>query len=83
VSPGIICTVYPGQIIIKTSLSWKNDSTFTGNLTFYQKCTPFSTSNLQETSSRPILIDIYAWKVVKSFGKEHISIWEVYFGDLH
>jgi hypothetical protein len=82
-SNGMTCTVDPDQIIIKTPLYWKNDSTFAGNLSFCQKFIPSADSNLQESFSRPILIDIYALKVVKSFGKERIRIWEVYLGDLY
>jgi hypothetical protein len=76
------CTADPDQIILKTPLTLKNDSTFTGRLSYYQKCNPSYNTDLQETLVKTVSVDFYALKVVKSFGKERFHLWEVYLGDI-
>lgn len=82
-SQGMPCWVQPSQINVNTPLTWKNDSTFTGSLSFYQQCILFDNPDPLGSISSMLVIDIYALKKVKFFGKEHLSIWEVYLGDIN
>ncbi|TAL72191.1 MAG: hypothetical protein EPN88_05105 [Bacteroidetes bacterium] len=72
----------PGKINIYKPLFRENDSIYIGSLSFCQNCIPFDTSRSLEISLKALLIDIYAIKKLKSFGKENLSIWEVYLGDI-
>jgi hypothetical protein len=76
------CTFDTGQIILKRPLAFKNDSTFTGRLSYSQKCNPSNNTDLPETPVEIVSVDFYALKVVKSFGKEQFHLWEVYLGDI-
>jgi hypothetical protein len=82
-SQGMSCWFKPLQINVKAPLTLENDSTFTGALSFCQQCLPFDKPNLPGSISSMLVIDIYALKKVKSFGKEHLRIWEVYLGDIY
>ncbi len=70
------------QIEVKRPLTWKNDTTFTGTLSFYQQIIPFDNQTPPVNLPAIKVIDIYALKKIKSFGQEHLSIWEVYLGDV-
>jgi hypothetical protein len=74
--------IRPAQIKIETPLTLKNDSTCSGTLSFYQQYIPFDSAKPLETGSGMCIIDIYALKKLKSFGKESLTIWEVYLGNI-
>ena len=82
-SGGIPCSLQTAGILVRRPLTSKNDSTFTGALSFYQECEPDFKSNKADSLSGVILINIYALKVVKSFGKERFPVWEVFLGDFN
>lgn len=79
---GMSCWVKPVRIDVNTQLTRRNDTTFVGTLSFYEICIPFDKPDLQESLPGIYLIDIYALKKEKSFGKETLRIWEVYLGDI-
>jgi len=79
---GMSYWIQPFQIEVKTPLTWKNDTTFTGTLSFYQQIIPFDNQTPPVNLPAITVIDIYALKKIKSFGQEHLSIWEVYLGDV-
>jgi hypothetical protein len=70
----------PEQINVIIPFRWKNDSTYTGNLTFYKKWFSVSGSEQQGNLSGPLIIDIYLTRSLKSFGDQQFSIWDVYLG---
>lgn len=82
VSHGISYWIKPCQIKVNKSFTMKNDTTYTGSLSFYQQLISYDNQSTPENITGMLVIDIYAIKRVKSFGKENFSIWEVYLGDI-
>jgi hypothetical protein len=74
------CSILSDQISIKTPLTYANDSTYIGSLTFNQKCK--SSGNSKQKGIFTQTIDIYAIKILKSFGKEQLPIWEIFLGNI-
>ena len=81
-SNGMPCWTLPTHINVETPLTLKNDSTCSGTLSFYQQSIPFDNSKQIESAPVISVINIYAIKKVKTFGKESLTIWEVYLGDI-
>ena len=59
-----------------------NDSTFTGILSFNYKSLSISGQDTSEIASERLIIDIYLLKKTKTFGKDRVSVWDVYLGDM-
>ena len=74
--------INPIQISVSRQFEWENDSTYTGNLSFINRCVPFNDIDKTKTESRKLMIDIYLIKKNRSFGKDQIKVWEVYLGDI-
>jgi len=82
-SEGVLFWIKPININIIKPFTSINDSTFTGNLSFINKCVPLSSRDTSEIESVELVIDIYLVKKVRSFGKDQISVWNVYLGDIN
>ena len=82
-SEGIPCLMNPFQITVSKPFISENDSTFTGSLTFINKCIPLGSKDTSEIVSGELIIDIYLVKKLRSFGKDQISVWNVYLGDIN
>jgi hypothetical protein len=82
-SEGSAYWTQPEQIKVLSPLAAVNDSTYTGRLSFYKKCTPFDTRKSQPPISQMISVDIHVIKRGKSFGDTTIMMWEVYLGNLN
>jgi len=80
---GVLFWIKPININIIKPFTSINDSTFTGNLSFINKCVPLSSRDTSEIESVELVIDIYLVKKVRSFGKDQISVWNVYLGDIN
>ncbi len=80
-SEGLTFWIQPEQINVAEPLTARNDSTYSGKLSFYQKCIPFDVRK----PTQPILpmksINIHVIKKIKSFGDESLIVWEVYLGN--
>jgi hypothetical protein len=74
--------IQPVQISIQKSLKIKNDTLYEGNLSFYPQRNFFEKNDFSETGKEMLVIDIYAVRKLKSFGKENLSLWEVCLGDI-
>ncbi len=81
-SQGMDCWAQPMQIRVDKPLSWKNDSTFAGRLSFNQKLIPLGSMVTSDSIYRTLMIDIYTLKREKIFDKEQLRIWEVLLGDI-
>jgi hypothetical protein len=82
-SESVLFWIKPININIIKPFTSINDSTFTGNLSFINKCVPLSSRDTSEIESVELVIDIYLVKKVRSFGKDQISVWNVYLGDIN
>jgi hypothetical protein len=74
--------IQPVQITVQNPLKMKNDSVYQGNLAFYPQRNFFVKNDSPLASNELLIIDVYAVKKVKHFGKESLSVWEVFLGDL-
>jgi hypothetical protein len=72
----------PDQIIVSKHFMQKNDSTYTGILSFYQKWFSFSNPEQLEKVSGPCLMDIYIIRTLKPFGEQKLRVWDVYLGKI-
>jgi hypothetical protein len=81
-SESVLFWIKPININIIKPFTSINDSTFTGNLSFINKCVPHSSRDTSEIESGELVIDIYLVKKLRSFGKDQISVWDVYLGDI-
>jgi hypothetical protein len=82
-SKGFSLWFQPYMINVITPLSARDDSTYTGKLSFHQKCIPFDIQTSEVNISQMPGVDIYVIKIAKSFGDERLSIWEVYLGNFN
>ncbi len=80
ISEGISCWINPVGINVNDQFVRENDSTFTGTLSFYQKCVSFPDIDQIEDLSGPYVIDIYLMRKIKFFGIKQLGVWEVYLG---
>ncbi len=78
---GNTCWIRPFDFSIKQSLIRKNDSTFTGIITFSAQC--ISYANPQQMTGSPAKIDmeILAIRHNKHFGKNQMKVWEAFLGN--
>jgi hypothetical protein len=74
--------IQPLYITSKEKFTQRNDTLFTGKLSFRYKSIPFLNSSHQDSTPRNILVDTYAIKKAKLFGKDTLTIWEVSLGDI-
>lgn len=74
--------IQPVQISIQKSLKMKNDTVYEGNLSFHPQRNFFIKDDSSETGNEMLVIDIYAVRKLKPFGKEILSVWEVCLGDI-
>lgn len=72
----------PVQKGIYESLKMKNDSVYRGSISFYPQRNFFIKNDSPETGKNPLIIEVYALKKVKHFGKESLTVWEVLLGDI-
>jgi hypothetical protein len=70
------------QITVRKHFMRKNDSTYAGNLSFYQKWFSFSNPEKLENISGPCLMDIYLIRTIKAFGEQKPRVWDVYLGKI-
>ena len=82
-SKGFSLWIRPDTINVITPLAARDDSTYTGTLSFHQKCIPFDIQTSEVNISQMPGVDIYVIKMLKSFGDESLSIWEVYLGNFN
>jgi hypothetical protein len=75
--------IQPDQINVIKPLTQENDSSFKGRLSFIYNCIPFGKPNSAQGKSGKLVIDFYALRKAKSFGKEQLRIWEVYLGNFN
>jgi len=81
-SGGLPSQFRPDKMEIETLMKQVNDSTFRGNLSFYPASDNSVKMNISSASSSRMVMDIYALKKVKSFGKEKVAVWNVFLGDI-
>jgi hypothetical protein len=74
--------IKPVQISVEKSLEMKNDTVFEGSLSFHPQRYFYIKNDSSETSNEMLVIDIYAIRKLKPFGKEFLSVWEVCLGDI-
>ena len=74
--------IQPVQISIQKSFKMKNDTVYEGNLSFHPQQNSFIKDDSSETGNEMLVIDIYAVRKLKPFGKEILSVWEVCLGDI-
>lgn len=73
----------PVQITVSKPFANKNDSTFSGNLSFINSYILSGSRDTSETESVSLIIDIYLVKKLRSFGQDRIKAWDVYLGDIN
>jgi hypothetical protein len=81
-SYGISLWIKPEQIKVMTPLTLRNDSTYAGVLSFIQQCLPVYNREPGLAVAGRRVIEIIALKRIKTFGKEQLSIWTLYLGDI-
>ncbi len=81
-SRGMTSWVRPFQISIMTPLTWKNDSTLAGTLSFHTRRIPFSDQDAVDSTSKVFVADFFVIRKEKLFGSEQLRIWEVFLGDI-
>jgi hypothetical protein len=74
--------IKPVQMNFSEPFVMKNDSTFTGNLTFNCKYLPWKSTDTSEISDK-ISVNIYLVRKLKSFGTDQYKVWDVYLGDIN
>ena len=79
-SDGMLFYVEPFQINVRKPLTMRNDSTFEGSLSFYQRRIPFYDHFTSDTVDKMSMINIYLLKKPKSFNNQQLRIWEVFLG---
>jgi hypothetical protein len=72
----------PDQITVRKHFIRKNDSIYTGNLSFYKNWFSFSDPEQLENVSGPSLMDIYLIRTLKPFGEQKSRVWDVYIGKI-
>lgn len=72
----------PVQTAIHLPLKMESDSVYQGSLLFYPQQNKFVGNDTPETGKSPLIIEVYALKKVKHFGKESLTVWEVLLGDI-
>lgn len=83
-SEGSACWIRPEEIKVAEPLTARNDSTYSGKLSFFQKCIPYNAQESTTTiSPRMVSIDIHVIRKVKSFGDKSLTMWEVNLGNLN
>lgn len=81
-SQGLRFWIKPVQINVMNHLSCKDDSIFSGTLSFIQDCVPFPITTDPDRLPYGSIIDIYVIRKPKTFGIEVIRVWEIYLGDI-
>lgn len=74
--------IIPVETIINSPLKMKNDSVYQGSISFYPQRNQYTKNDSPETGKSPLVIEVYALKKVKHFGKESLTVWEVFLGDI-
>jgi hypothetical protein len=74
--------IKPVQMNIREPYILKDDSTFTGTLTFNCKYLPYTCIETSELSDS-ISVKIYLVKRLRSFGTDQYKVWDVYLGDIN
>jgi hypothetical protein len=82
-SKGFSLWIQPDMINLEAPLTARDDSTYTGRLSFYQRCLPFDIRKSASQLSKMASIEIYVIRKVKSFGNESLNVWEVYLGSMN
>jgi len=82
-SKGVSFWNQPTQVNFNKPFTSINDSTFTGDLSFKYKSLSFSGQDTSEIVSGRMLIDIFLMKRSKTFGKDRLTVWDVYLGDMN
>lgn len=80
---GMAAWIKPERITTLKPLTSVNDSTYTGRLSFYQKCIPYDINETPRILSQETDIEILAIRKLKSFGSESLIIWEVFLGNIN
>jgi hypothetical protein len=81
-SLGLDCWVQPFQIVVDKPLTRKNDSTFAGNLSFYQRKISLEGQVYGDNKVKMYRVDFYVMRKAKPFGDEQLRIWAVFLGDI-
>jgi hypothetical protein len=79
---GMPCWIQPEQISVMEPFLQKDDSTFSGTLSYIQDCIPFSIIDNPGNVPDRCVIDIYVIRKPKTFGIEVLRVWEIYLGDI-
>ena len=72
----------PLQINFIKPFTGINDSTFTSVLSFNYKSLSLSGQDTSKIVSGRMLIDVFLMKRIKTFGKDRLTVWDVYLGDM-
>jgi hypothetical protein len=76
------CRIRPSGIIISEPFARKNDSTYKGTLSFYQQNHLPVKVPEEQYPTGSYTIDIYLIRNIKTFGSQHLKVWDTYLGHI-